>query len=164
MLNPSTFNATEILKEIRDKEMLLQELDEKYRAAQFELQELKRINAANITIQWKESIKNCLESEPEEPGYFLRTPAFISNCVAWTYGVEITRDIKNKIATTLSLMFNQGLIGRVNHNGKTYYGLSKYFKNDLTTLKKEYSTWVESLSHSWLIMTPYFRKDSLISI
>lgn len=145
MSNPTTFNAAEILKEIRKKEDELQNLDEQYRAVLFELQKLRRVNAANITIQWKESIKNCLGSEPEEPGYFLRTPAFISNCVAWEHGVEITRDIKNKIATTLSLMFNQGLVGRIQHNNKTYYGLPKYFKNDLTTLKKEYSSWVESL-------------------
>lgn len=145
MFNPTTFNSTEILKEIREKESLINELTEKFHATKFELGELKRINAANTTIQWKESIKNCLTDESIQSSYFLKTPAFISNCVSWTYGVELTRDIKNKIATTLSVMFNQGLIGRVSHNGKTYYGLDKFFEKDMTTLKKKYAEWVEDL-------------------
>jgi hypothetical protein len=145
MNNPTTFNGTEILKDIREKETLLKELGEKYRSTEFEIQELKRLNAANITIQWKESIKNCLEQEASQSSYFLKTPAFISNCVAWTYGVELTRDIKNKIATTLSFMFNQGAIGRIQHNGKTFYGMPKFFKTDLVTLKRDYADWIEDL-------------------
>ena len=146
MANPTTFNSTEILKEIRAKEDLLVELQVQYNNTEFRLKELRRINAANITIQWKESIKNCLDYSLDNPNYFLRTPAFISDCVAWTYGVELTRDIKNKIATTLSIMFNQGLIGRIKHNGKTFYGNSKFFESDMETLKKKYIEWVDKLS------------------
>lgn len=142
---PTTFNGTKIIEEIRAKEVEIQILEDKLQSTLFKLQELKRINAANITIQWKESIKKCLEIESTETGYFLKTPSFISNCVAWTHGVELTRDIKNKIATTLSIMFNQGFIGRIQHNGKTYYGISKYFKSDLTTLKRDYIDWVKDL-------------------
>ncbi len=142
---PTSVNTAKILEDIRAKESLIERLDEELRTAQYDLQELKRINAANTTIQWKESIKNCLEIEAEQTSYFLKTPAFISECVAWTHGVELTRDIKNKIATTLSVMFNQKLIGRIQHNSKTYYGLSKYFKTDLITLKREYTDWVEDL-------------------
>lgn len=145
MKSPTTFNGTKILEEIREKQSQVQELEEKLNSTIFELQELQRINAANITIHWKESIKNCLEAESHQTSYFLKTPAFVSNCVAWDHGVPLTRDIKNKIATTLSIMFNQGLIGRIQHNGKTYYGILKYFKSDLITLKREYADWVEDL-------------------
>lgn len=145
MTNPTTFNSSKVLEEIRAKEKELQDLDNAYNKAVFELQELKRINAANITIPWKESIKTCLIDEKVQSTYFLKTPAFIANCVAWTYGVEVTRDIKNKVATTLSIMFNNGEIGRIQHKGKTYYGEAAFFKTDMVTLKREFADWVEDL-------------------
>src|ERR1035438_3294019 len=119
MSNPTTFNKTEILKEIREKEDQLQRLLAEYNNTEYKLKELRRINAANTTIQWKESIKNCLDYslENENKNYFLRTPAFVATCVAYKYGVELTRDIKNKISTTLSIMFHQSAIGRMQHNG-----------------------------------------------
>lgn len=148
MNSPTTFNGTKTLKEIREKEALAKELTEKLSSVNFDLQELRKLNAANITIQWKESINVCVELDADNPGYFLKTPAFISNCVAWNHGVEVTRDIKNKVATNLSQMFNQKLIGRIDHNGKTYYGDKKFFKPNkekLTVLNKEYVSWIEDL-------------------
>lgn len=149
MNSPTTFNGTKTLKEIREKEALVKELTEKLSSANFDLQELRKLNAANITIQWKESINICVELDADSPGYFLKTPAFISNCVAWNYGVEVTRDIKNKVATNLSQMYNQKLIGRIDHNGKTYYGDKKFFEPDkkgaLIILKDKYKGWVKDL-------------------
>lgn len=145
MSSPIAFNASKMLEDIRKKEALIEELEDKLHTATFELQELQRVNAANITIQWKESIKKCLEIEVDEKPFFLKTPAFISGCVAWSYGVPLTRDIKNKVATTLSVMFNQKLIGRIQYSSKTYYGNAHYFKNDLETLKKDYVEWINEL-------------------
>jgi hypothetical protein len=146
MISPITFNANKILEEIRTKEDLIYDLNEKLSAAKYELEELQKINAANITIQWKESIKKCLLSDNDEKYCFLQTPAYVSNCVAWTHGVNLTRDIKNKVSTTLSIMFNQSLLGKIQHNGKTYYGNPKYFKSDLITLKEKYVEWIRELA------------------
>ena len=145
MVTPTTFNSAKILEEIRLKEQEYNELNTNLNRVAFELQELKRLNAANITIRWKEAVKQCIFQESVQPMYFLKTPAFISNCVAWTYGVDVTRDIKNKVATTLSIMFTNKELGRIQHNGKTYYGETKFFKPDLVTLKREFKEWVEDL-------------------
>ncbi len=40
-------------------------------------------------------------------------------------------------------MFNQKQLGRIQHDGKTYYGKPQFFKNNMVTLKPEYSNWVE---------------------
>lgn len=149
MANPTTFNYTESLRVLREKENEIYTLENRLSALLFEAQELRRKNADNITIQWKEAIKNCLaidNNAPQFPQYFLKTPAFISDCVAWTNGVEISRDIKNKIASTLSFMFKEGSVGRIQHNGKTYYGLAQYFNKDLTTIKKEYQRHISQLA------------------
>ncbi len=139
-------SSTDILSEINAKEQEVKELEANLAKTKFELQELKRINAANVTIGWKESIKWCLNVDAENPFYFVKTPAFVAKCIASKHGVEITRDIKNKISTTLSIMFNQGLIGKINHNGKSFYGIAELFKKDLITLKPDYAKVVDELN------------------
>ena len=145
MDNAITFNRSESLKKTFEKQLLVEQLKEQLSQAEYDLQELKKANAANISIQWKESIRWCLESSSNDSSYFIKTPSFISDCVVWKHGVEVTKDIKNKIATTLSLMFNQGEIGRIQKNGKTYYGLAKFFKKDMISLKAEYVDWFNDL-------------------
>lgn len=145
MTNPTVFNATKILQEIREKEDKLTNLQDEMNKTSFELQELKRINSSNINIRWKEAVKQCIHDEKVNSSYFIKTPTFISNCIAWTYGIEVTRTVKNNVASTLSLMFTNGEVGRIQQNGKTYYGETRFFKPDMVTLKKEYSDWVEDL-------------------
>lgn len=149
MANPTVFNAKESIKEVHEKEKEINDLEKRLSALIYDVQEMRKNNAANISIPWKDSIKDCLYTEkgaPDYPNYFLKTPAFISNCVAWTYGVELTRDIKNKIASTLSFMFKEGAVGRIQHNGKTYYGLPQFFKDDLVTIKKEFQNKIAELA------------------
>lgn len=134
-----------LLTKILAKEQEIIELTNKLADAKYELVKMKQENAENIVIRWKESINWCITVDSDNPYYFIKTPAFISKCIAAKHGVEITRDIKNKIATNLSQMFNQGLIGRIQHGGASYYGLTKFFKNDLVTLKKEYETFLDRL-------------------
>lgn len=106
---------------------------------------LKKKNAETIVIRWKESVKWCLETDATNPYYFIKTPLFVAMCIAKKHGVEITRDIKNKISTTLSIMFNQKEIGRTQHNGASYYGLPEFFKKDLMELKDEYQDKIDLL-------------------
>lgn len=137
---------TDIISDIRKKERTIEFMEKEVAKMKFELQQLKQLNANTVSIQWKGSSQWCLEVDAHNPSYFLKTPAFVAKCIAWKHAVEVTRDIKNKIATTLSTMFNQGLIGRIQHNGKTYYGIPKFFKGDMTTLKREYQNWLEDLT------------------
>jgi hypothetical protein len=137
---------------IREKETLvsrltaqISNLEKELSQHESELNYLKKKNAETIVIRWKESIKWCLEVDADNPYYFIKKPLFVSKCIAKKHGVEITTDIKNKISTTLSIMFNQGLIGRIQYNGASYYGLPKFFKKNLTELKEEYKDKLEML-------------------
>ena len=42
-------------------------------------------------------------------------------------------------------MFNQKIIGRIQKEGKTYYGVAKFFKKDMITLKAEYEKWMQDI-------------------
>jgi hypothetical protein len=158
VINTNLMNATkntsfaenlyqgDILTEINKKEESIKALEDQLSRQRFELQELKRKNAANTTIRWKESIRWCLEVDSDNAFFFIKNPAFVAKCIASKHGVEITRDIKNKISTTLSTMFNAGEIGRVQYKGNTYYGLTKFFEGEtLESLKTKYVDRLEDL-------------------
>lgn len=104
-----------------------------------ELSYLKNKRAESITIKWRESIMWCLSVDVKNPFYFIKSSVGVHKCIAYKHSIEITADIKNKIATTLSMMFKeQKHIGRIEHNGTFYYGLKELFEDDYVTLKKEY--------------------------
>lgn len=149
MPNPAYFNSAEAIKNVHDKETEIYELEKKLNNLINEVQVLKKKNAESISIPLKQSVLDCLEIEKDRqdfPQYFLKTPTFISNCVAWCYAVDVNTDIKNKIASTLSFMFKEGIVGRIKHNNKTYYGLAKFFEKDLVTVKKKYQNNVAQLA------------------
>lgn len=139
----------ERLERIKAQETKINGLQATIEAAKFELQEMKRINAIGLNIQWQDSVKWCMELNTDVPAYFIKTPAFFSECIAIKHGVEITRDMKNKISTTLSVMFNKGLAGRIEKGTQTYYGSPTFFKKDkegrLTELKSMYKEWSNKL-------------------
>lgn len=134
-----------LLDQIMEKEKLISELENQLSKEKYELIRMKEQNAQDVVIRWKESINWCITVDSENPYYFIKTPTYISKCIASKHGVEVTRDIKNKIATNLSQMFKQKLIGRIQHGGASYYGLTKFFKNDRITLKKEYEPLLEKV-------------------
>jgi hypothetical protein len=146
---PASPNLLPLIREkenlIFNKQAMINTLQQQLENDKVELQHLQKQVAQNTTFQWKHSITWCLDVDSKNPSYFLKTPAFVSKCVTYKYGVQNTRDIKNKIATTLSLMFNQKQLGRIQHKGKTYYGKPHFFKNDMVTLKPEYRNWIEDL-------------------
>lgn len=98
-----------------------------------------------IVIKWRRSIEWCLEVDSQNKKYFLKNSPGVCNCIAFKHKVDLTPDIKNKIATTLSMMFRDQLIGRLLIDGTYYYGLPTFFEKDLKTLKKEYLKDVKQL-------------------
>lgn len=135
----------DLLTKIKEKEKAIKTLEQELAQHRFQLQEMRRVNAESVTIKWKESIKWRLSVDAGSPYFFIKTPAFVSKCIAQKHGIEITRDIKNKIATTLSIMHNQKLIGRIHYNGSSFYGLPDFFNEDLITLKEEYKERLNTL-------------------
>ncbi len=97
-------------------------------------------------IKWRDSVKWCLEIDSENPRYFLKSTVGVYNCIAFKHGIDITADIRNKIATTLSQLFMEKiLIGRYMHGNTLYYGMAKFFKENLTDLKDEYIEQLDKL-------------------
>lgn len=91
-----------------------------------------------ISIKWRESIFWCLNIDAQNPEYFLKSAAGVYKCIAYKHKIEVTSDIKSKIGTSLSMLFQQKKIGRLMLNGISHYGLLEFFDNDLVTLKKKY--------------------------
>jgi len=101
-----------------------------------ELKHLRSLNTAQTNIKWREAIIHCLEVDADTKSFALKSAMSVSNCIVKKYAISVDRDTKNKIATTLSFLFNNGKIGRTLDS---YYGLLIFFEDDRTTLKSEYS-------------------------
>lgn len=114
--------------EISEKNIAMQKADLQYR---------KEKRAKQIVIKWRESILWCLDVD-DNPEFFLKTALALSECVAYKNAIDVNADIKLKIGTTLSIMHRIGKIGRISFRNSSYYGLAKYFNEDLQTLKPEY--------------------------
>ena len=102
--------------------------------------EITELNMQLANIKWRAEIRMCIT--PLDPKkFYLATSSEISSCIAINNNIQvITRDIKSKISSTLSLMFKEREVGRYGgENGKDYqYGISNFFESDMVTLKKEY--------------------------
>ena len=122
---------------IKEKELAIYELENKL--------SLAKKTRPDVTIKWRDSVKWCLEIDSKNFRYFLKSAAGVYKCIAFKHKVDITPDIRNKIATTLSLMFKEGTIGRILHNNTHYYGLKEFFNDDLTDLKDEFKKDIERL-------------------
>lgn len=120
------------IQEILRLEKEFDENEKKQRQLQTEINYKK----SKLNISWQVFIQQCLETRKDF--YALKTPAQISTCISINFGFAPTREMKNNIATTLSNLFYDEKIGRISINNKSYYGLSKYFNSDLTTLKPKY--------------------------
>jgi hypothetical protein len=98
-----------------------------------------------VVIKWRDSVKWCLEVDAENFRYFLKSTPGVYLCIGFKHKVEITSDIKNKIAVTLASLFKEKVIGRYDYKGTYLYGLTKFFNDDLTDLKEEYKSRLDRL-------------------
>lgn len=97
-----------------------------------------KMERASLPIKWRSSTLWCLTIDADNFRFFLKSTAGVYKCVAFKNKVDITSDMKNKVAVTLAGLFKEKMIGRISHNGNFYYGLPKFFKDNLTELKDEY--------------------------
>jgi len=100
---------------------------------------------AALPIKWRHSTLWCLAVDEKNRRYFLKTTPGVYKCVAFKNQIDVTPDMKNKVAVTLANLFKDGKIGRIYHNGTYYYGLRKFFTEDLTQLKDEYLSDLDKL-------------------
>ena len=128
--DPIALQIDQISKEISEKESRIIDLQ----AQLFVIKSKRPV----VKIKWRDSIKWCLEIDAANKIYFLKSGAGVYKCIAFKHKVDITSEIKNKINISLSSLFKEGTIGRIQYNGVFYYGLTKFFNDDLITLKQQY--------------------------
>jgi len=130
MLNDA--GARQIDELSKQKEIKISELEE----IDYQLNKIK--SKRKVDIRWRDSVKWCLEVDSRNPSYFLKNAAGVYNCIAFKHKIDITPDMKNKIATTLSSLFKEKTIGRIMHDGSFHYGISQFFNDELNEIKEEY--------------------------
>jgi hypothetical protein len=134
--------SDENIKQIRQLEQQIEEVKKKERHLSADLASLKEERQKNIKIPLRPSAMWCIEIDADNPKFFLKSVEGVSKCIGYKHSIEIDTPMRNKIATTLSWLFNNKLLGRFSINGISYYGLIEFFikdKNGLyTELKQKY--------------------------
>lgn len=130
--------------EINDLELKVSKLETDLRVYEH-LLDLARKKRPKISIKWRDSIKWCLTVDSRNPRFFLKSTPGVYKCIAFKHKVEITSDIKNKIAVTLSALYKEKIIGRYEYHETYIYGLKEFFNDDLTDLKEEYKIGLDRL-------------------
>lgn len=92
-------------------------------------------DGASVALKWRSEVRRCLNGQN-----VLVTSSDVADCVAVRNTIPVDRNIRLKVSTTLSTLYNEGEIGRYARDGERdyYYGLRNYFENDGTTVKKEH--------------------------
>jgi hypothetical protein len=131
------FEADPVAKEI---DAINNEISEKQRELYNLQDKLNRFKTerGDIKIPWRQSALWCLDVDKNNPHYFLKSASGVYKCVAYKNKVDITPDMKNKVAVTLAALYNADKIGRIYHCGNHYYGLLEFFKDGKDELKEEY--------------------------
>jgi len=135
--DPFLSRITNIERKISDHKLEIVFLED-------ELRQVKE-ERPNVSIKWRESIRWCLEVDSENWRYFLKNTSAVYKCIVYKHKVDLTADIKNKIAVTLSALYKEKIIGRIEYNGMHLYGLTKFFNDDLTDLKEEHKSGLDKL-------------------
>lgn len=141
--------SDENIIQIRELEQKIEEVKKTERYLAADLQSLKEQRKNNIKIPLRPSALWCIEIDADNPRFFLKSVEGVSKCISYKHSIEIDTPLRNKIATTLSWLFNNKMIGRYSINGVSYYGLLRFFGKDdkglYTELKQEYLKDIEVL-------------------
>lgn len=92
----------------------------------------REISVAN-PIKLVYEIKKCLVDENNKAIPVLMSS--IVRSVESKMGIEVGREVKNKLVSTLSRMYKNGEIGKAEYDGYIYYGLPELFEENKKTLK-----------------------------
>ena len=98
---------------------------------------VKQKRRQDIAVKWRNDAIWCLEVDSNNPRYFLKSAAGVYKCIAFKHKIEINPDMKNKVTITLASLFKEKKIGRIKIGSSSYYGLTKFFKDDLGELTNE---------------------------
>ena len=122
-----TEHVRNALIEQAEYELTLAKLEvEKWEKYINSLKQLK--TGETVNLKWRSEIRKCLNESPLP----LATLNNLADCIATNNHIKVDRNLKLKISSTLSLMFNEGEIGRyIRANEREYsYGNKEYFIAD----------------------------------
>lgn len=131
-----TRKKTPLLEQIEKHEKELMDIEMQAAILKGKIELLKKRHAESVVLKWRDEIRGCMQ-RVDNGEYILVTPQQVVSCIEYKNSIAADRNIKNKIATTLSLMHREGEIGRVESDNGSIYGHKSLFKNDLKTLKNE---------------------------
>lgn len=138
MIENNRGDENSLIAQIKEKEDTIQTIELDLARLKEELDFLRQTHADSVNIKWRDEIRSSLKG-PEEQAIFTSYDVIV-NSIETKYHLKASRKIKNSIITTLSLMFKERSIGRVEVNSIYYYGFNELFTdNDLTVVKEEYS-------------------------
>lgn len=100
------------------------------------LKVLKHQQSMQLGIKWVDEIKKVLLRG--DSSFRVVSIGVILFNIQVSYGIKPDRNIKNKIATTLSRLYNEGKICKSEYGGYTVYGYPEAFEADGLTIKEEY--------------------------
>lgn len=110
--DPFLSRITNIERKISDHKLEIVFLED-------ELRQVKE-ERPNVSIKWRESIRWCLEVDSENWRYFLKNTSAVYKCIVYKHKVDLTADIKNKIAVTLSALYKEKLLAVLNTTACIY--------------------------------------------
>lgn len=131
----STLKHTPEVSKIKALETQAAEMELAASRLRSDAQYLKEVQTKNAVIKIREEVRRCLSFENEN--IYLKSSTAVSDCIAATNGIIVTRELRSKITSTLSLMYREGEIDKLDNGGvQAYYGLKKYFNKG--KIKKEF--------------------------
>ena len=135
--NSDILQSPNLIPEIRKRKEELSKIEIERHRILTELNILTAHHESQIKIHWREEIRRCLKNRIGNS--VLINSNAVAQCVAYRNELTINRNIKLKIATTLSMMYREGEIGRTEKEKDSdyFYGNKELFQKDLKTLKKD---------------------------
>lgn len=91
----------------------------------YKLKALQDNQSLNVGIRWVDEIRKCLVGRND------RLQAVTINTIIFhikaEYQIEEDRNMRNKVATTLSRLYKDGIVNKIDYRGKTLYGYAEMF-------------------------------------
>ena len=132
--HPDAKQIAEVEKQILERKMEVIDLE-----ASLTVLQRKR---PEINIPYRSSILWCLDVDKNNPHYFLKSKEGLVKCVEYKYRIKLNAKQNNSFGGTLTIMFQNNLVGRIKYLDMYFYGLIDFFNKDknghFTILKKNH--------------------------
>lgn len=125
--------AKELQKDLEQAKKDLTQAELTVVGLKMRVERLRKEIALASPIKWVYVIKRCMIGENDTS-----RPATVSDIISYIehkMKIEAGRDVKNKVVSTLSRMYNNEEICKGEYDGIIYYGYPELFEDDKKTLK-----------------------------